>query len=97
MSSTRIPLNFFGMGFGLAGLATAWRIAVELDLASHWISDTLTVVATLVWATSCLLYLRYALTTPGALLYVVISALLAHRLSDVIGLSGRQLLAAVRA
>lgn len=33
----------------------------------------------------------------GALLYVVISALVAHRLSDVIGLSGRQLLAAVRA
>ncbi len=68
MSSTRIPLNFFGMGFGLAGLATAWRIAFELDLAPHWVSDTLTLVATLVWATSCALYLRYALTTRGALI-----------------------------
>jgi tellurite resistance protein len=67
MSSTRIPLNIFGMGFGLAGLATAWRIAVDLQLAPHWVSDTLTIVATLAWATSSLFYLRYALTTPCAL------------------------------
>ncbi len=66
MSSTRIPLNIFGMGFGLAGLATAWRIAVDLDLAPHAVSDTLTVIATLVWATSCLFYLRYVLTNRGA-------------------------------
>ncbi len=66
MSTTRIPLNFFGMGFGLAGLATAWRIAAELGLAPHWVSDTLTVVAALVWATSCGLYLRYTLATRGA-------------------------------
>lgn len=66
MPTTRIPLNFFGMGFGLAGLATAWRIAVELGLAPHWVSDTLTAVATLVWAISCVLYLRYALTTRRA-------------------------------
>ena len=33
----------------------------------------------------------------GALLYVALSGWMAHRLSDVIGLSGRQLLAAVRA
>jgi tellurite resistance protein len=66
MPTTRIPLNFFGMGFGLAGLATAWRIAVELGLASHWVSDTLTAVAALMWVTSCLLYLRYALSARGA-------------------------------
>jgi tellurite resistance protein len=65
MSSTRIPLNLFGMGFGLAGLATAWRIAVDLDLAPHAVSDTLTGIATVAWATSCLFYLRYALTTRG--------------------------------
>jgi tellurite resistance protein len=66
MPSAKIPLNFFGMGFGLAGLATAWRVAVDLDLAPHWVSDTLVAVATLVWTISCLLYLRYALTTRGA-------------------------------
>ncbi len=66
MSSTRIPLNFFGMGFGLAGLATAWRIAVDLGLAPHGVSDTLTGIATLVWVAACVLYLRYAFTTRGA-------------------------------
>ncbi len=66
MSSTKIPLNIFGMGFGLAGLATSWRIAVKFDLAPHWVSDTLTIAATLVWAISCLLYLRYALSTSGS-------------------------------
>lgn len=64
-STTRIPLNIFGMGFGLAGLATAWRIAVELDLAPHWVSDALVIAATLVWSVSCLLYLRYAVATRG--------------------------------
>jgi tellurite resistance protein len=66
MSTTRIPLNFFGMAFGLAGLATAWRIAVDLSLAPHWVSDTLAGIAAAVWAASCLLYARYALTTQGA-------------------------------
>jgi len=66
MSSTRIPLNIFGMSFGLAGLATSWRIAVDLGLAAHWVSDTLTIIAALVWATSLLLYLRSALSTRGA-------------------------------
>lgn len=66
MPATRIPLNLFGTGFGLAGLTTAWRIAVDLDLAPHEVSDTLAIIAALVWLTSCVLYLRYALTTRGA-------------------------------
>lgn len=28
MRAWKVPLNIFGMGFGLAGLATTWRIAV---------------------------------------------------------------------
>jgi tellurite resistance protein len=65
-STTRIPLNVFGMGFGLAGLTTAWHVAADLDLAPHGVSDALAIVATLVWSTTCLLYLRYALATGGA-------------------------------
>ena len=66
MSSTRIPLNIFGMAFGLAGLATAWRIAVDFTLAPHWISDTLTGIAAAVWAVSWLFYAQYVLTNRGA-------------------------------
>jgi tellurite resistance protein len=63
----RIPLNIFGMGFGLAGLATAWRIAVDQHLAPHEVSDILIGLAAVVWLVSILLYFRYALTTRGAL------------------------------
>ena len=63
----RIPLNIFGMGFGIAGLATAWRIAVDQQLSPHEVSDILTSLAAVVWLFSVLLYLRYALTTRGGL------------------------------
>ena len=65
----RIPLNIFGMGFGIAGLATAWRIAVDQHLAPHEVSDVLIGLAAVVWLVSVLLYLRYVLTTRGALTY----------------------------
>ena len=63
----RIPLNIFGMGFGLAGLGTSWRIAVDQHLAPHEVSDVLIGLAAAVWLVSVLLYLRYVLTTRGAL------------------------------
>jgi tellurite resistance protein len=69
MTGTRrkIPLNIFGMGFGLAGLATAWRIAVDQHLAPHEVSDVLISLAAVVWLFSIVLYLRYVLTTRGTL------------------------------
>lgn len=67
MPTRRVPLNVFGMGFGLSGLATTWRIAADLNLATHWIGDALAAIASVVWAGSCVHYLQYALTTPGAL------------------------------
>jgi tellurite resistance protein len=66
-SSRRIPLNIFGMGFGIAGLATAWRIAVDQHLAPHEVSDILIGLAAVAWLVSVLLYLRYVLTTRSAL------------------------------
>jgi tellurite resistance protein len=66
-SARRIPLNIFGIGFGLAGLATAWRIAVDQHLAPHEVSDVLIGLAAVVWLVNVLLYLRYVLTTRGAL------------------------------
>ncbi len=66
-STRRIPLNIFGMGFGIAGLATAWRIAVDQHLAPHEVSDILIGLAAVAWLVSVLLYLRYVLTTRSAL------------------------------
>ena len=66
-STRRIPLNIFGMGFGIAGLATAWRIAVDQHLAPHEVSDILIALAGVVWLISVLVYLRYVLTARGAL------------------------------
>ena len=63
----RIPLNIFGMGFGIVGLATAWRIAVDQHLAPHEVSDILVGLAALVWLVTIVLYLRYVLTSRGAL------------------------------
>jgi tellurite resistance protein len=66
-SVRRVPLNIFGMGFGLAGLATAWRIAVDQHLAPHEVSDVLIGLAAAVWLFSVVLYLRYAVRTSSAL------------------------------
>lgn len=66
MAARKVPLNIFGMGFGLVGLATTWRIATEVDLAQHWIADSIVVVAALVWGLSLLAYLRYVFGERGA-------------------------------
>jgi tellurite resistance protein len=68
MSLGRVPGNIFGVGFGLAGLTTAWRVAAELGLAPGWVATALAVVAALVWLGSCWLYLRYTSASPRALL-----------------------------
>lgn len=67
MSARRIPLNIFGIGFGMAGLATTWRIAVNQHLVVHEVSDVLIGFAAVAWLIPVLLYLRYVLTTRGVL------------------------------
>jgi tellurite resistance protein len=63
----RVPPNIFGSGFGLAGLATTWSIAVSSGLAPAWVRDALAIIAAAVWLAACVAYLRYALATRGAL------------------------------
>ncbi len=67
MSDRKIPLNIFGMGLGLARLATCWRIATRAGLATEWIAVSLVIVAAVVWAASVALYARYAISRHGAL------------------------------
>lgn len=66
MSRRRVPPNLFGMGFGLAGLVTSWRIAADLGVVSPWVGGVLAVLTAAVWVGSCVAYLRYVVSTPGA-------------------------------
>jgi tellurite resistance protein len=66
MSAPRIPLNFFGMAFGTAGLAGTWATAAHQGMVSSAVGDVLTAVAAVVWVVTLLLYLRYVLSVRGA-------------------------------
>ena len=55
----RVPLNVFGMGFGLAGLATTWRVAAGFDLVPGWVGTAIAATATIVWLSAVALYVRY--------------------------------------
>jgi hypothetical protein len=67
MTHTRVPLNIFGVGFGLAGLATTWRVADGLGLVPGLISTVIVVLAAAAWALSLALYGRYVMTGGGSL------------------------------
>jgi tellurite resistance protein len=67
MSNRPIPPSIFSVGFGVAGLATVWRVGAEFHLAPGWVSDVIVGIDTLLWLTSCVLYLRYVLARPPAL------------------------------
>jgi tellurite resistance protein len=67
MSQARVPLNIFGVGFGLAGLATTWRVADSLDLAPGFIATVVALIATAVWMVSVVLYVRHVTVGAGSL------------------------------
>lgn len=66
MSARRVPLNFFGMPFGLAGLAGAWLAAAHQGHAPVAVGNTLCGLAGLVWVIVVVLYGRYAVSVKGA-------------------------------
>jgi tellurite resistance protein len=61
MTAARIPLNLFGMPFGLAGLANAWYYFARRDQAPGAVADVLTAIAAAVWLTVLVLYARSAI------------------------------------
>lgn len=67
MASARTPPNLFGIGFGLAGVATTWTVAADVGLAPTWPGTVLVVVATLVWLATTTRYLSWALGPGGVL------------------------------
>jgi tellurite resistance protein len=62
----RIPLNFFAVAFGLAGLAGTWVTAARQGRAPAAVGDVLLALAAAAWLLVTLLYARYALRTRGA-------------------------------
>ncbi|MBC3842124.1 TDT family transporter [Streptacidiphilus sp. 4-A2] len=65
MSAPRVPLNFFGMPFGFAGLAGAWLEAAHQGHAPVAVGNTLCALAGIVWVVVLAGYCRYALSTKG--------------------------------
>src|SRR3954454_17389418 len=68
MVAPRIPLNFFGMPFGLAGLAELWVTAGRQGHAPDTVADVLLAVAALVWLSTLVGYLRYVAGGRGRLM-----------------------------
>jgi tellurite resistance protein len=63
----RIPLNFFSMAFGLAGLGGSWATAARAGHVPDGIGQALLALSALVWLVTLVAYGRYALGTRGAL------------------------------
>src|ERR1700744_5574635 len=57
-----LPPNFFGIGFGLAGLGETWRIAAHYGHAPAAVATALAVLAALAWLTVLLACLRSVIT-----------------------------------
>ena len=66
MSATRIPLNFFGMPFGLAGLGGGWLTMADYGQVPKAVGDVLLALAALVWLILVVGYLRYVLSDRSA-------------------------------
>jgi tellurite resistance protein len=67
MTATRVPLNFFGIPLGLAGLAETWLTMADYGRAPEAPGQVLLAISALVWLTVLGGYLRYVLSDRPAL------------------------------
>ncbi len=63
----RVPPNFFGVGFGLAGLGEVWRVAGHYGRVPAVVATVLAVLSGLAWLAVLLAYLRYVMADRPAL------------------------------
>ncbi|MFF3559499.1 TDT family transporter [Streptomyces sp. NPDC002574] len=66
MTVSRIPVTFFGISLGIAGLAGTWLTAAQQGRVPPEVGRVLVAVAAVVWCGTVLLYLRYVLSVQGA-------------------------------
>jgi tellurite resistance protein len=76
-----IPPNFFGFGFGLAGLGETWRIAGRYGHAPAGVANALAVLSALAWLAVLLAYLRYVIADRSALRRDLVDPVMAPFLS----------------
>ncbi len=99
-----IPPNFFGISFGLAGLAEVWVLAARPMGVTDVIGRGLTILAAIVWLTLAMIYFskglksvqedwRNPIFSPFLALVVIVPTLLAGQLCAVELLPGRILVA----
>ncbi|WP_374595369.1 dicarboxylate transporter/tellurite-resistance protein TehA [Aquabacterium sp.] len=66
MKTARLPASYFGMILGLAGMGQAWRVASGLWGLPRLVGEGVLLLASLIWAALCVVYLRQALQQPHA-------------------------------
>jgi tellurite resistance protein len=66
-TAVRIPPNFFGIGFGVAGLGETWLIMAGYGHAPREAAAALAALGALAWITVLVLYLRHCVSDRAAL------------------------------
>lgn len=64
--TVKIPLNFFGISFGLAGLGEAWTVLADFHHAPAVIGEVVLLVAAAVWLTVGAAYLAHIATATSS-------------------------------
>ena len=67
MTAPRIPLNFFGIGFGLAGLGEAWTTLAAAGAAPALVGELVLLLSAAAWLVVLLAYLRHVAAHPSVL------------------------------
>jgi tellurite resistance protein len=81
MAATRVPPNFFGFAFGLAGLSETWAIAAHDGRAPRIVGTVLAAASGVVWLVVIVGYLRYLLVDHAALRHDLLDPIAAPFLS----------------
>jgi tellurite resistance protein len=64
-SATKIPLNFFGIPFGLSGLGEFWAFVARFHDAPRAVSDVILLVSAATWLLVVLAYLSHVVNEPA--------------------------------
>jgi tellurite resistance protein len=67
MSAPKIPLNFFGIPFGLAGLGEAWEMSAHQHHSPELIAEIILTISALAWLAVLGAYLRHLAADPAVL------------------------------
>ena len=65
MSAPNVPVNFFGMPFGLAGLGEVWTTLADHHHAPALVGELLLLLSAAVWLTLVIAYLAHVLPRPS--------------------------------